>query len=295
MKVMNMNVGSTVKFAGFGVAALFTASIFLGSWYTVNETDRTIVLRNGAFSKVSEPGLAFKLPFIDDTIDVSIQDHKTVLSGDLVEAYSYDQQPANMTISVNYRLSPDPDMLRQFYTHFGGKTESFESRVLHPVMMNELKIIFGQFTAVRAVQERDVLISQVTEAIRNNLEKYVTVTRVNIENIAFSPTYIKSIEEKQLAEVEVLKIRQNGERAKEEAKIAVTAATAQADAVRVKAIAEAEAIRIKGLAEAEAITARGTAVRENAGLVELQAVEKWNGQLPSTMLPGTALPFIGVK
>mgnify|MGYP000016361049 CR=1 FL=1 len=30
-------------------------------------------------------------------------------------------------------------------------------------------------------------------------------------------------------------------------------------------------------------------------LVGLTAAEKWNGQLPTTMVPGSAVPFIGVK
>jgi regulator of protease activity HflC (stomatin/prohibitin superfamily) len=293
--VYNMNTMNKFRLAAGAAAALLMGSVILGSWYTVEETERTVVLRNGAFSKVAEPGLNFKFPFIDRTIDISMQDHKMTLTGDIVEAYSADQQPANMTISVNYSVDPNPELLREFYKHYAGNTQSFEQRTLSPVMLNQLKIVFGQFTAQKAVQDRDELIRSVAAAIKQDLGTFVRVSRVNIENIAFSPTYVKSIEEKQLAEVEVLKVRQNGERVKEEAKIVVTKAEAEAQAVRARASAEAEAIKIKGLAEAEAITARGKAVRENAGLVDLQAVEKWDGKLPITMVPGSSLPFINVK
>ncbi|HXS80783.1 MAG TPA: prohibitin family protein, partial [Gammaproteobacteria bacterium] len=37
------------------------------------------------------------------------------------------------------------------------------------------------------------------------------------------------------------------------------------------------------------------ALRMNADLVQLQAVEKWDGKLPTTMVPSSALPFINVQ
>jgi len=75
----------------------------------------------------------------------------------------------------------------------------------------------------------------------------------------------------------------------------VTQAKAQADSVRARAEADAEAIKLRGNAEAAAIRARGDALRANADLVALTAAEKWNGQLPATMVPGAALPFVQVK
>lgn len=50
--------------------------------------------------------------------------------------------------------------------------------------------------------------------------------------------------------------------------------------------AEAEAIRI----QAEAITSQG-----GAEYVQLQAIAKWNGTVPSTMVPGATVPFINLN
>jgi hypothetical protein len=49
------------------------------------------------------------------------------------------------------------------------------------------------------------------------------------------------------------------------------------------------------VAEAQAIEARARALAANTNLVQLNAVERWDGKLPGTMLPGSALPFLGVK
>jgi regulator of protease activity HflC (stomatin/prohibitin superfamily) len=64
---------------------------------------------------------------------------------------------------------------------------------------------------------------------------------------------------------------------------------------RRQAEANAKAVRLAGEAEADAIRARSAAIASSPKLVELTIAEKWNGVLPTTMVPGTAVPFIGVK
>ena len=98
-----------------------------------------------------------------------------------------------------------------------------------------------------------------------------------------------------LAEVEVAKLQQNALREKVQAEITVTQAKAQAESVKAHAAAEADATRMKGEAEAAAIKAKGDALRQNPNLVELIKAERWNGTLPQTMLPNSAVPFIDVK
>jgi regulator of protease activity HflC (stomatin/prohibitin superfamily) len=110
------------------------------------------------------------------------------------------------------------------------------------------------------------------------------VESVQVENIDFSDAYEKSIEQRMLAEVEVQKVQQNAEREKVQAEIAVIQAKAQADAVK-----------LQGDAEAHAINARGKALRDNPALIELVQAEKWDGKLPTTMVPGQTVPFINVK
>ena len=49
---------------------------------------------------------------------------------------------------------------------------------------------------------------------------------------------------------------------------------------------------MKGQAEAQAIKARSDALQSNPNLVNLTAAEKWNGVLPTTMVPGGSVPFV---
>lgn len=72
-------------------------------------------------------------------------------------------------------------------------------------------------------------------------------------------------------------------------------AQAQAEAQKVEAEAQGQANAKLALAEAEAkaISLRGEALRNNPGVAELNAIEKWDGHLPQYQLSG-AMPFINV-
>ena len=107
---------------------------------------------------------------------------------------------------------------------------------------------------------------------------------MQVENIDFSDAYEQSVEQRMLAQVEIQRREQNLRTTEVEAQIA-----------RTRAEGEANAIRLRGEAEGAAIRARADALRANADLVQLQAVEKWDGKLPTTMVPSTALPFINLQ
>ena len=64
-----MNRGIIVA-AVIGVIAI--AAIF-GSWYTVDQTERAVLLRNGAVIGTAQPGLGFKVPFIDSVEKISVR------------------------------------------------------------------------------------------------------------------------------------------------------------------------------------------------------------------------------
>jgi regulator of protease activity HflC (stomatin/prohibitin superfamily) len=74
----------------------------------------------------------------------------------------------------------------------------------------------------------------------------------------------------------------------------VQQAQAEADKVRAEAQGAADAKLMVAKADAESIRIRGAALAENARIVDLQAIEKWNGVLPVTMLNNT-MPFLPIK
>lgn len=283
---MNVIVGGTFATL-IGITAL---TVIGGSWYTVGEGYRGVTLRNGAVVGTAEPGLGFKMPIIDSVVDISVQSQAQLYENIL--AYSRDQQTAGLSLSVNYRFPAD--QVETIYREYGGEAGVI-SRLLDRQVLEEVKNIFGKFNASTAIQERERLAAEVQMAIQKAVIGPIIVESVQIENIDFSDAYENSIEARMLAEVEVQKVRQNAEREKVTAEITVIQAQAEADAQLARATAEAEATRIRGEAEASAIKAKAEALKDNAGLIALTQAEKWNGQLPTTMIPGSTVPFMDMK
>ncbi len=66
-----------------------------------------------------------------------------------------------------------------------------------------------------------------------------------------------------------------------------------------KAKAEAEGLKqasiLKAEGEAQALNIKGAALRNNPGVVELNAIDKWDGKLPTVTAGNNALPFINIK
>ena len=264
--------------------------VLSGSWFTVDQGERGVHLRNGKIIDTAEPGLGFKMPFFDNIVKISTQTH--TVSYDRLQAYSHDQQPATIRVSVTYAVPPD--RVEDLYANFKS-VDAMVTRLVDRQVPTQVENIFGNYTAISAVQERVKFVLDVTEAIKKAINGPLEISSVQVENIDFSDAYEKSVEDRMRAEVEVQTQKQNLEKERVTAQIAITKAQAEADSQLARAKAEAEAIRIRGEAEASAIKSRAEALAKNQDLIELTKAERWDGKLPSTMLPNTTLPYLDVK
>lgn len=287
----SINMGK-VKFFALGTV-IFLVLLFsaFGSFYQIDQGERGVVLRNGKMVRIAEPGLGFKTPFIESVREISVRDH--TFKFNKLEAYSYDQQPATLVVSVTYRVPSE--RVDDLYSEYG-TLENLQVRALERRTFDAVKNVFGKFTAVRAIQEREKLGIDVNAAVRSAMgEIPVSVVGVQIEEVEFSAAYEQSIEQRMLAQVQIETTRQQKETATINAEIQVVKAKAEADAQRERFTAEADGIKLRGMAEAEAIRARAEALAANTNLVNLNAVDRWDGKLPATMVPGSSLPFVNIK
>src|SRR5947209_1827245 len=90
---------------GVVVALIIILIIGGGSWYTVDQTERGVILRNGAVVGTAQPGLGFKLPLFDSVEKVSVK--TATYTWGKTESYSFDQQPADLQGSVTLRAAPE--------------------------------------------------------------------------------------------------------------------------------------------------------------------------------------------
>lgn len=276
-----------------GIVALVGLFIVFGSWYTIDQTQRGVLLRNGAFVEVVQPGLHFKWPWVESVYKIDMQTHTKVW--DKMESYSADQQPAHLKVSVTLHVAADK--VAEIYSRFGGDWEAAVSRLISPHVPERTKVVFGRYTAARAISARGELNADASKAISDAItyDPIFVIDSVQVEDISFSGEYIKSVEARMQAEVEVAKFKQQLEREKVQAEIAVTQANGRAASVLAEAKAKADATVLAGNAEAAAIQVKGEALTKNPSLVTLIQAERWNGILPTTMVPGSTVPFINVK
>ena len=142
------------------VAVLVAITVIFGSWYTVDQRERGVILRNGKLVGTALPGLGWKIPLIDQVVKISLETQRVHF--DKVNSYSRDQQPADLLISVNYRATEDK--VDELYAQFGS-LKGYADRILLPKVLAESKIVFGRYNAVTAIQERGRLNQEVFAAI----------------------------------------------------------------------------------------------------------------------------------
>ncbi len=273
-----------------GLVVLAVLYVISSAYYTVAQGERGVITRFGAVTGTAEPGLGFKVPLITKVNPISVQTQ--IIKLDNEEAYSQDQQAAHLQLSINYSIIPAE--ASAVFAQFGSE-ENLQIRLIRPRVRQQLKNVFGHYTAATAISQRDKLNTEVREAVQEAVKGLVEVEGVQLEDLKFSKEYESAIEARMMAEVEVQRSTQRVANEKQLAQITVTQAQAKADSQLAVAKAEAEATRIRGEAEAAAIKARGDALKQNPDLVALTQAERWDGKLPTTMIPGGAVPMLGVK
>jgi len=277
-----------IRLAGKGAAGIVAVIVALNSFYTVNQSQRGIHTRMGAIVGVSAPGMHFKFPIIDGVRKLNVRTHtiqwQNVNGQDSrMETYSKDQQPADIAMTVTWSPALDDKSIVELYTKYGS-IQGFEQAVLIPSAQEAFKNVFGGYDSVNAIQKRALLNAQTSgEVARITKGKPFRLESVQIQDISFSNAYEQAVEARMTAQVNVEK--------KTQEKIT---SQIEADMMVIDAEAKAKAVRLAGDAEADAIKAKADAIASNARLVEYTAAQRWNGELPTTMVPGGALPFVKI-
>jgi regulator of protease activity HflC (stomatin/prohibitin superfamily) len=180
-----------------------------------------------------------------------------------------DLQQIHTDIVLNYRI--DGSKAAHIYKEFGF---DLQDRVILPALSESLKAITAHYNSEELVTKRDLVSAQVKDEVAGKLAKYgVSVGDISLVNFGFSAEYQKAIEAKVIATQSKLKAEQDLQRIEVEAKQEIAKAEGRAKAIQI---------------ETQAINSQG-----GANYVQLKAIEKWDGNLPSTM--AGVVPFINVK
>lgn len=250
------------------VVIIVAVAVLVMSSLTIVEAGHTgvIVTLGKVDDTVYQEGLHFKIPFIQEVVKIDNRITKLEVSTD---AFSKDLQTVETTLAINYRV--DTSKSYSIYKNIG---KDFETVLVVPAVNEVLKAITAQYTAEQSVTNRTLVSDGLIAGLNDKLNEIgLYITDVNIINFEFSEAYITAIEEKQVAQQQLLK-------AETEKQTKITNAEAEAEAIKIRAEAEAEANRII----AESITDE---------LVNYNKIEKWNGELPR--VTGGVSPILDVS
>ncbi len=217
-------------------------------FYTIRPGFAGIHLRLGRIIDTKfTSGYYGKYPFIDTLIPVDMRIQKSVIK---TEAFSRDLQTVDIEVAINHRVM-DPLLV---YQNIG---LDYERIVIDPFTQESVKAIIAMFTAEELTQHRNKAKEMVKEDLKKSLEQVnIKLVDFNFIHADFQREFIRSVENKQIAEQLAKQAIHDTEKVKELA-------------LQIQAKAEAEAYSLK--VKKESVTPT---------LVLLKAIEKWDGKLP---------------
>jgi len=229
---------------------------------------------NVASNDLLQSGAHFIMPWQD----VVKYDNRTVTTtlAQPAEAASHDLQSIQTNLTVNWHISPEK--LARVLQQFGlsGDGGQIVDKVVVPSILETFKSVISQYTAEELVTKRVEVSNSIADHLAKKMAQYdLVVETTNLTDFQFSQQFNAAIESKVTAEQDALRAAQVLKKVQIEAQQRVAQAKGEAEAIQI----QAQAIKSQGGAE----------------YVQLQAIHKWNGELPQYMMGNGSVPFINLK
>ncbi len=213
------------------------------------------------------PGLWFYNPVGGSLVTYDCREQRVDFR---MNAYTKDVQSAEFQIVVTFSL--DQSQIVALHNEIGPQ---YADKVLAPAVIGVTKDVVGGWEADKLINGREQATKEIYTQVTARLkDKPVRVSSVVLANIDYSDVFEKSIEDKQVAMQNAIRAKNKTLQIEEEARQKVIAAEAEAKSMQI----------------------RGDALKSNPGLVSLEAIQKWDGKAPQTLVVGDALkPMLNVK
>lgn len=259
--ILEDKIHKIVKYVLLILIVIFLIITFFNSFKTIPTGFVGVKTRFGQVQDTMlNEGLNLKVPFIEKIVLMDCRTQKTEYT---MEASSKDlQKISNFKIAINYNITNDT--ANKLYRSVG---VDYKAIIVEPAIQEAMKATVANYTAEELITKRN----EVSEFALNKLspklqENGITLTSLNILDLSFSEEFDTAVEQKQIVEQETQKAQYELEKAKVENQ---------------KKIENAQA-------DAEVMAAQNAQITDNyLRLKEIEnqkaMIEKWNGQLPTTM------------
>ncbi|GAB4333626.1 MAG: prohibitin family protein [Flammeovirgaceae bacterium] len=267
---------TVVRLAVLGTIGTILGLIVVGSTYEVVPSGHVgVVTHFGAVqNEILPEGLHFTMPFRTSIIPISVRVQKVELDA---TGSSKDLQNVSSRVALNYFL--DKSKANLVFQELGA---DYEYNIIQPTIQESIKAVTAGFTAEELITRRTDVKQAVFEMIMKRLsQNHIIVTDFSIIDFKFSDEFNHAIEAKQIAEQRALTAKND-------------LARIQMEAQQAKAKAEGEAQAQLAIAKAQAEANKLLSESINDRILQLKAVEKWDGVMPVST-SGNATPFLDLS
>lgn len=247
---------------------IFVTSFFFTScgFKVVDTGSRGVKVR---FGKVTgeplEEGIYFYNPITSSIKSLSVRETKYEGT---TNCYSKDAQIIEVKYTVN--IKPVSSEIHNIYKEVG---KYWASVLLKQVLEGNIKEVTGKYTAVNLIEKRQAATDELSQKLKDELAaKRIELLSFELNDMDFDDQFEQAVKKKVIAVEQAKEAKNKTVRVKEEATQKIIAAKA----------------------EAESMSIRTKALSANKGLIEYEAVQKWDGKLPQYMM-GSSVPFINLK
>lgn len=249
-----------------GIWYVFLIIVFFSTFGIITEQQRGLKVTFGkSHSEITMPGIYVKLPFVTN---MKKYDSKIVREDSNLSSYTKDIQTATINASVSYQI--DRAKIKEIYSDYG---DDWYNKLVWNNLNQSAKDIIGKYNAETLVAEREEAAQRILRAANESVKNLpVDFIAFQIINIDYNDNFENAVEQKVIAEQAAKEAENKTKQIEQEAKQRVISAKAEAESMRI----------------------RSQALMSNPKLVDYEAVQKWNGVLP-TMTMGSSVPFINIK
>ena len=216
------------------------------------------------------PGIALKIPFIDNIILVNNKQQEVTIDGQIWGETSERAALYYEGINITYQISSARS------AWLVANVSNYERNILSSSFVaSAVKTAAKQYSSIDATN-RGIIEPAICQTLQTAInEKYgedtITIIRVVVNNADYEDSYNQVIAEQQAAQIQYQTQQIENQRAIEQAE-------AQATVTRTTAQAQADALIIAAEAEAEA-----NAIREDSltpTIIQYETITRWDGRLP---------------
>ena len=247
-------------------------------WYRVEKMDKTVQVYTCAnFGSRTD---------VDETDRRMTDAKRNSVQGTTIWAPTVDGIKMGFAISASWKIDPEYawwiyDNVSELDDSNNGRFLWLEENVIKAKLKSALALTASKYTPIEVYSNKREEIQELTyEKMKKDIQDYhLILEQIDIREVYYNEEYEKAINQKKLEEQKALTLIEVTKQKEELLK--------QADIEKNIEITKAEA-------EAKALQIKGQSISNNPRVVELEWINKWNGELPTYMLGGNQSILLGM-